>query len=375
MSDRLTRVRAVLAKKGLGGLLISAPREEALGRANRRYLTGFTGSTGVVLVTETRALISADFRYLEQAQRESGPRGFEVFPAPGASKEWFPALLKQAGLGGKKLGLASGDMTYAGFIAIQKVVEELPDSDRPVLVATPGIVEQLRRVKDVEELATIQRAIDFGDAAFEIVADRVEPGWTEREVAWAVENEMRRAGAEGPSFDTIVATGPWGAMPHASPRAERIGIGEPLVIDMGARFGGYCSDLTRTIAVGEETPKFRAIYEIVFDAQQTAIERVETGMSGVQAHALAFDVIARHGYGEQFGHGLGHGIGLQVHEDPYLGPTSEDTLEEGMVFTIEPGIYIPGWGGIRLEDDVVLENGKARVLSHARKLTPAGVNP
>ncbi|MGH2610931.1 MAG: M24 family metallopeptidase, partial [Tepidiformaceae bacterium] len=172
----------------------------------------------------------------------------------------------------------------------------------------------------------------------------------------------------------IVAAGPWGAMPHASPRGEVIREGDGVVIDMGALYGGYCSDLTRTVTVGKPDAKFRAIYEIVFEAQQAAIEGVEAGMSGVTAHRLASKVIGDAGYGENFGHGLGHGVGLQVHESPYLGESSEDVLEEGMVFTIEPGIYLPGWGGVRIEDVVVLVNGKARVLSHAQKLTPAGVS-
>ena len=165
-----------------------------------------------------------------------------------------------------------------------------------------------------------------------------------------------------------------GSKAHATPREEPIREGEPIVIDMGAVYGGYCSDLTRTTRLGRiANAELRAIYEIVFNAQKAAIEGVEPGMTAATAHHLAQDVIAAAGYGERFGHGLGHGVGLEVHEDPYLGLTSEDTLGEGTVFTIEPGVYIPGLGGVRIEDVVVLENGKARVLSHARKLTPAGV--
>ena len=197
---------------------------------------------------------------------------------------------------------------------------------------------------------------------------------TETAIAAAIEREIRALGGSGLSFETIVAGGPWGAMPHATPREEPIREGEPIVIDMGAVYGGYCSDLTRTTSLGPiANAELRAIYEIVFNAQKAAIENVEPGMTAATAHHLAQDVIAAADYGERFGHGLGHGVGLEVHEDPYLGLTSEDTLEEGMVFTIEPGIYIPGLGGVRIEDVVVLENGKARVLSHARKPTPAGV--
>lgn len=373
MSDRLSRIRAAIAEEGLDGLLISAPREETLGRANRRYASGFTGSTGTLLITAERAFIAADFRYIEQAERESVPRGFEVFPTRHSSKVWFPRLLGQAQVAGKKVGLSRDDLTYGGFLALQGIVDEMPSLDRPQLLPAPPILERLRRVKDSEEIALLQSAINIGDAAFERARETLHAGQTETSVAEVIEAGYRGLGAEGPSFPSIVAGGPWSAMPHASPRPEPLREGEPLVIDMGARFRGYCSDLTRTVVLGAETPKFREIYSIVLEAQQTAIERVEPGMTGVQAHALAFDVIARHGYGEQFGHGLGHGVGLEVHEDPYLGPTSEDTLEEGMVFTIEPGIYLPGWGGVRIEDVVVLENGRARVLSHASKLIPAGV--
>ncbi|MGE3512798.1 MAG: M24 family metallopeptidase, partial [Vicinamibacterales bacterium] len=188
-------------------------------------------------------------------------------------------------------------------------------------------------------------------------------------VAEAVERGVRRHGGDGVSFDTIVACGIRAAMPHASPTGAPVGTG-PIVIDMGAYAGGYCSDLTRTVTIGPADAKFREIYEIVFAAQRNAIENVEAGMTGVQAHALAFSVIEAAGYGEAFGHGLGHGIGLEVHEAPYLGKTSTDTLEEGNIFTIEPGIYIPEWGGVRIEDVVVLENGRARVLSGAPKLIP-----
>ncbi len=373
MSDRLSRIRAAIAEEGLDGLLISAPRQETLGHANRRYVSGFTGSTGVVVVTAEQAVIAADFRYVEQAERECGPRGFEVFPALHSSKQWFPELMAHVRAGGKKLGLSRDDLAYGDFLALQGLIEAMPSLDRPELVPAPPIVERLRRVKDGEEVALLQRAIDIGDRAFERARESLHAAQTETEIADGIEAAYREFGADGASFSSIVAGGPWSAMPHASPRPEPVRAGEPIVIDMGARYRGYCSDLTRTVCIGAEDARFREIYAIVLEAQQTAIERVETGMTGVQAHALAAGAIARHGYGEQFGHGLGHGVGLEVHEDPYLGPASEDTLQDGMVFTIEPGIYLPGWGGVRIEDVVLLENGRARVLSHASKLIPAGV--
>lgn len=373
MTDRLTRIRIELQERDLDALLISAPGEEELGAANRRYVSGFTGSTGQVLVTRDRAIFAADFRYTEQAERECVPRGFEVFHALGARKEWFPKLIGEAGLAGKRVGLSTRDLSYAGYLAIQDYLERIPATGRPEFVPAKGIIEKLRRQKDPEELTLLQRAIDISDAAFEQLEAMLTPEMTEMQAADLFAANVKAAGGEDISFPTIVAGAPWGAMPHANPRAEPLGADRPVVIDMGARYDGYCSDLTRTVVIGRPDAKFREIYGIVVEAQQAAIEGIEPGMKASDAHLLAQDVIAAAGYGERFGHGLGHGVGLDVHEDPYLGTSSEDVLEEGMVFTIEPGIYLPGWGGVRIEDIVVLENGRPRVLSHARKLTPAGV--
>ncbi len=375
MSDRLVRVRAALIEAGLGGLLISSPVDDVFGKhsQNRLYVSGFSGSAGVVLITAGHAIIAVDSRYTEQADRECVPRGFAIFPAAGRRSEWMPALIREAGLAGKKLGISRADLSYGGFVELNGATTSMPGPDRPELVPAPPIVENLRKHKDAEELDLLLRAISAGDRAFDAVEAQLQAGQAETEIADAVERAVRGAGAAGLSFSTIVAGGPWSAMPHATPRDVPVPAGVPLVIDMGAQYRGYCGDLTRTVTIGRGDAKFREIYEIVFEAQRAAIEGVEAGMPGSAAHQLAAAVIAERGYGDRFGHGLGHGVGLEVHEAPYLGPTSEDTLDEGMVFTIEPGIYIPGWGGIRIEDVVVLENGHARVLSHAHKIVPAGV--
>ncbi|MBI2765193.1 MAG: aminopeptidase P family protein [Chloroflexi bacterium] len=372
MTDRLTAIRAALAEEGLDALLISCPVDDVFGKhsQNRQYVSGFTGSAGLVLVTRDRALLALDFRYVEQGEIEAEPLGFEIFKAAGPQREWLPALIREAELPGRKIGVSGADVSYEAFLALQRAVDAMPWAQRPALGLASPIVEKLRRVKDAEERAFIQKAVDIADAAFERVEAALEPGQTERELAAAVERAVRDGGADSLSFDTIVAGGAWGAMPHATPRAQPVTAGQPIVIDMGAQYRGYCSDLTRTTVIGARDARFREIYDIVFEAQQNAIEHVEPGMTGKDAHQLAMSVIADAGYGEQFGHGLGHGVGLQVHEAPYLGPSSEDTLEEGMVFTIEPGIYIPGWGGVRIEDIVVLAGGKAQVLSHARKFVP-----
>ena len=252
----------------------------------------------------------------------------------------------------------------------------MPESDRPELVPAPPIVERLRARKDAGELALLEEAIAIAERAFLDVRGSVEPGVTERGFAAALDAAVKEHGARGLSFEPIVAGGERGAMPHADLSDRPFGPGEPIIVDWGAELSGYCSDLTRTFHLGPEPERFREVYEVVREAQQTAIERVEAGMSGAAAHALAASVIERHGYGEAFTHGLGHGVGLDVHDyPPYLGPTSEDVLEDGMVFTIEPGIYLPGWGGVRIEDIVTLEGGSARQLSHLDSTLPAGAQP
>ncbi|MEO6045592.1 MAG: aminopeptidase P family protein [Tepidiformaceae bacterium] len=373
MSDRLTRIRAAMAEHGLDALMISAPGEENLGADTRYYVAGFSGSAGVILITQTRALFAADFRYVEQATAECVPRGFEVFKSVGKRTEWLRALFGEAGIGGRRLGLTKLDTTYGGYLAVAEVITGMAADERPELLPAPTIIETLRAQKDAEELKLLQRAIDVSDLAFAELLDALHPEMTERQAAELFRKNVQLSGGDDISFDTIVASGPHGAMPHARPRDVVIEQHQPLVVDMGARVQRYCSDLTRTVVPGRPDARFQEIYGIVHEAQRAAIEGIESGMTGQQADALARDHITKAGYGEQFGHGLGHGIGLQVHEAPHIGSTSEDVLLDGMVFTIEPGIYIPGWGGVRIEDIVILENGKPRVLSHAPKLTPAGV--
>ena len=357
-----------MAEVELDGLLVSSPVEDTFGDvgANRRYLSGFTGSVGYLLITQEAAFIAVDFRYREQAQREAA--GFTPFAASGPLPDWFASLVSEAELAGKRLGFQGGDITFASYQTIAKAVKDMPASQRPKLLTAPPLVEQLRAIKDADELAAIQQAVDLADEAFVAIAERIEPGWTEAQAAWEIEKHIREHGGEGVSFEIIVAAGPWAAMPHARPRDEKIRKGEPIIIDMGVRLGGYCSDLSRTLFLGQPDEQFGKIYDIVLTAQLTAEALIAKDMTGEQAHLLAQNVIDETGYGENFGHGLGHGVGLQIHEAPRLARTSKDVLAGGMVFTIEPGIYISGWGGVRIEDMVVLEDGRARVLTKAPKL-------
>jgi Xaa-Pro aminopeptidase len=368
MTDRLTRLREKMAEHKLDAFVVGAAVEDIFHThaANRRYLSGFTGSTGWLLITSDNAFIATDFRYFEQAERESPY--FTLFQTVGGLEKWFARLAGEAGLSNKRIGFEAGDLTVAAFQAMKRALETIRAEDRPKLLAAPPIVQELRAIKDPEEIAALQRAVDVGDAAFSAVAERIEPGWTEKQIAWEIEKHARENAAEHMSFPTIVAAGPHGAMPHAMPRDHAVQEGDGIVIDMGVIVDGYCSDLTRTIVVGKPDPKFIEIYDIVLTAQRTAEEIVAAGMTGEEAHNLAHNVITEAGYGENFGHGLGHGVGLLIHEAPRLARMSKDELKDGMVVTIEPGIYLTGWGGVRIEDQVVLENGRARIMSHAPKL-------
>lgn len=373
MADRLVALRAALDEAGLDAIFVSSPVDDVHRHhaQNRRYLTGFTGSTGYALVTREAAWLAVDGRYGQQARDEAGPRGFTIFDTKGPRQEWMPTFFREAGVAGRRVGLSTADWSYDGYLRLTRLVEDLPAAEQPELVPAPPIIERLRARKDAAEIATIERATAIALAAFDDVRATLQPGVTEVEVAHAVEAAMRRRGARGHAFEPIVAFGERGAMPHAKLSDRPLREGEPVIIDWGAEVDGYCSDLTRSFVLGPEPERFRELYEIVAEAQRTAIARVEAGMSGADAHALAAEVIAAAGYGEQFTHGLGHGVGLDVHDyPPYLGPSSEDILEEGMVFTIEPGIYVPGWGGVRIEDIVVLEGGRARCLS--AQSAPAG---
>ena len=369
---RIARLRERMAEENLGGLFVTAPAEDisrTIG-ANRRYLSGFTGSMGHLLITQDKAFIAVDFRYYDQAEREAP--NFTLFQANGGMATWLTQLIGEGNLGGKKLAFESHGLTYATYRALRKAVDELPESDRPQLASVESLVESLRAIKDQDELDAIGRAVALGDAAFEHVAAQIKPGWTELQVAWEIEKYARENGAIALSFPTIVGAGPWGAMPHAQPRDHVIKDGDGVVIDMGVNLDGYMSDLTRTIVVGKPDETFKKIYDIVLAAQLTAEELIRSGMTGGEAHMLAARVIEEAGYGDNFGHGLGHGVGLQVHETPRLGRTSEDVLEDGMVLTVEPGIYLTEWGGVRIEDMGYLKDGKYVNFTKAPKLVFAG---
>jgi len=355
MKERLDQLVKRLPVDELDAILISAPE-------NRQYLSGFTGSAGYLFIAKGKAVLLTDSRYTEQASQQAPD--FQVVQIRGGW-DWLVDLLKESGV--QRLGFESQDMTVATYKRLLEAVKEDSGLSKVSLVATSGLPEEQRVTKDKGELASLQLAINASDRAMEAVCPTIQAGMTEREVAWRMEMAMREFGADGLSFDTIVAAGPNGAMAHHMPSDKVIAEGEPIVIDMGARVNGYCSDITRTVVVGEQDDTFRKIYDIVLGAQLTAINTVRAGMSGEECDELSRGVIVEAGYGDNFGHSLGHGVGLAVHEDPRVSPKASGILEREMVFTVEPGIYLTGWGGVRIEDIVVLGENGATPLSKASK--------
>ena len=355
MTDRVAGLLSQLPERNLEGMLISSPE-------NRRYLSGFSGSAGYLLISDGQPVLVTDSRYTEQAANQA--KDYRVVQGRGGW-DWLVDWLKDTGV--KRLGFESQNMTVDTYEALLEALKKEDSLSDVSLIGASGMAEQQRTIKDGGELQLLQKAIDASDAAMEAVCPEITEGMTEREAAWRMEKAMRDFGADGLSFDTIVASGPNGAMAHHQPSDRAIQRGEPIVIDMGAIVGGYCSDITRTVVVGEPDETFRKVYDIVLGAQLTAINTVKTGMTGEECDNLARTVIAEAGYGDNFGHSLGHGVGLAVHENPRVSPKSGDVLDLDTVFTVEPGIYITGWGGIRIEDIVVLGKDGATPLSKASK--------
>ena len=355
MKERVEGLVAQFNDQELDGVLISGPE-------NRRYLSGFSGSAGYLLITKAKAVLVTDSRYTEQATNQSPY--FDVRQVRGGWG-WLIDELKDSGV--KKVGFESQDMTVASYNNLIDAIKGDSALGDVSFVPAPGLAENQRIVKDHEELQMLQLAIDAADKAMDQVTPVITPGMTEKEVAWRLETAMRDFGADTISFDTIVAAGPNGAIAHHQPTDYVIKQNDPIVIDMGAKVAGYCSDLSRSIAVGEPDETFNKIYDTVLGAQLTAINAVKVGMTGEETDNLSREVIAQAGYRDNFGHSLGHGVGLEIHENPRVGPRSPDVLELNTVFTVEPGIYLSGWGGIRIEDIVILREDGAVPLSKAKK--------
>ncbi len=356
MTSRVENLRLAIAHQQLDTIFISQT-------ANRRYISGFTGSAGYVLVSQNEAILATDFRYVEQAKMQSPE--FQTVQIAGEFGKWFPGIV--ADLNAKNIGFESDGMTLTAYRQLVKAARRFPPKSRPRLIPTYGLVESLRAVKNTEEINSIQNAAALADAAVEHADTLLKPGTTEKELAWSLEKYLRENGSENLPFPIIVASGPNSALPHAQPTDHIILEGEPIVIDLGARVNGYCSDITRTICMGKPSKKLAQIYNTVLQAQSAAQKKITVGMNGEEADHIAREIIEKTGYGDKFGHSLGHGVGLDEHEQPRLGPNSTDMLTSSMVFTIEPGIYIEGWGGVRIEDMVLLESEGTRPLTKAIK--------
>ncbi|HEY7833764.1 MAG TPA: Xaa-Pro peptidase family protein [Ktedonobacterales bacterium] len=357
--DRTERLRAGLRQQQLDGLMVTTPE-------NRRYLTGFTGhdggtdSAGTLLVGLGDATLITDGRYTEQAAHECP--GVRVVKREGALQ---PVLVEAArALGLRRVGFEATHLTVAlrDDLAAAAAEAALPLD----LVATRGVVEALRVIKDAEELAAIERAVAITDEVFGFLLTYLRPGLTERQVAQEIERQMLARGAEGPAFDSIVASGPNSALPHAIPSDRKLARGESITIDMGAAYAGYCSDMTRTVCLGRAPADLRAMYADVLRAHDVCAAGLRPGVNGQQADALARDALQAAGRGDQFVHGVGHGLGLEIHEDPRLGRLGEKhVLAANMVVTVEPGAYLAGWGGVRVEDTVLITSDGARALSQS----------
>ncbi len=355
VNTRIGKLIERLEANSLDGLIVACPY-------NRRYLSGFSGSNGLLLISSSVRILATDFRYYEQAEAEAGD--YTLFKTNNGIDEWFGSLISE--LKPDKLGFESKHVSFATFTSMKKAIKKA--GLKTQLVSTKGMVEALRSLKDKAEIECINKAVSISDEVINHLVELAEPGMTEIGLAWEIEKYMRQAGSQTFSFEVICASGPNSALPHAKPSNRVIRVGEPVVIDLGARIDGYTSDITRTICFGKPDSYFKKLYNIVYSAQQAAINGIVAGMSASDADSLARNIIEREGYGQNFGHGLGHGIGLDVHESPTLNPSSLERLEAGMVFTVEPGIYVPDWGGIRIEDDALLLSDRLEVLTSANKL-------
>lgn len=348
---KLQKLRQEMAQHEIEAFLITS-------EFNLRYITEFTGSSGLAIVTKDDALFITDFRYTEQAADQV--KGFEIIQAK-------TNLLEEAAEQAKKLGLKtiSFEKDFVTYASYEQYGEKMEAELQPV----SGIIEKIRMIKTPEEVEILKAAAKIADDAFEYICTFIKPGMTELEVSNELEFFMRKQGATSSSFDIIVASGLRSALPHGVASDKVIESGDFVTMDFGALYKGYISDITRTVAIGEPSEKLKEIYQVVLEAQELGVEKIGPGMSGFDADAIGRDHIKSKGYGDAFGHSTGHGIGLEVHEGPGLSFKSQVLLEPGMAVTVEPGIYLQGIGGVRIEDDILItESGNERLTKSSKEL-------
>ena len=346
--SRLERMRQKMHEEKIDAYVIIRPE-------NGSYLSGFSGGEATLYITAEKAFLLTDFRYIEQAKVQSPE--FEVIKTGQDHFESLAEIGKQA----QRVGFEGDFVTYLNF---GKLKNAFPEAE---LLSLPNLVSYLRSVKDQAEIETIRQAVRIADDAFSLVLKSIEIGQTEEEIGLDLEYSMRQAGASGGSFEFIVASGVRSALPHGTATSKTVHFGEFLTMDFGAIYQGYCSDITRTVFLGQPEEKHREVYEVVLAAQRAGIAAVAPGRTGKEVDAVARKIITDAGYGEYFGHGLGHSVGLAIHEGPNLNMREERMLEPGMVITVEPGIYIPDWGGVRIEDIVLVTKDGCEVLTQAPK--------
>lgn len=347
-TDRISRTKAALESAGIDALLVTD-------LTNVRYLTGFSGTNGQVLVGPSEAIFFTDPRY--EARAGDLVTGAEIVIYPARITDVLDDHLARGGI--SKLGV-EGTMTLAERDDLQSRLGK-------DLVTTKGVVEALRRTKDADEVASLREAVRIGDEAFSWVLDRLVPGASERQIALDLEMRMRLNGAEGTSFPPIVGSGPLSAHIHHSPSDRTLEKGDLVLLDFGCKVDGYCSDLTRTVVMGPASEQQLEIYDLVLAAHEAGFAAVQPGARGAEVDGVARSVIDDGGHAQHFGHGLGHGVGLDIHEAPRLHRISDDTLAVGDVVTVEPGVYIPDSGGVRIEDCVLVTEAGADVLGTSPK--------
>ncbi len=357
-AKRRDKLRSLLRKAKLDALLVT-------NFTNVSYLTGFTGDDSYLLVTPKHCVVLSDERYTTQLEEECPDLEFEI---RGPGKKMLSSVAKVVSrLKAKLIGFESTSMTVSLHSALEKGLT------KSELVAAEGWIEQLRMIKDRDEIDRTRVACNMARRAFEVVRATLVPEMTELQVAADLEYQARRFGGKCMSFPSIVAVGPRSALPHASPTSQRLAEDDFLLIDWGVNEGLYMSDLTRILVTGKISPKLRKVYGLVLKAQLAGIKAIRPGVTCEAVDKAARDVIAKAGYGKQFGHGLGHGTGLEVHEAPRLSGGQEMVLKPGMIVTVEPGIYLPGWGGVRIEDDILVTRGGHEVLTSVPKELDASV--
>ena len=350
----MTRAQKIMEKAALRqgeAILLSKP-------SNIFYVSGYTGE-GIALLAEGLCAVVTDFRYTEQVPRQAP--GFEVFEIKTGQSHFALAAEVLAGRGVHAVRFEADEMTVARF---DKMKQDMPGFAFAPLRGEPELV---RRIKEPSEIEHIRRACGISCRALENILPRIKPGVSETDIRIDLEFEMLRLGAEGLAFNTIVASGPNGSLPHAIPGQRKIEAGDMITMDFGAKSGGYCADMTRTVAVGEPDAEMKKIYGIVLRAQQESQDALHAGIPADSVDRIARDIIAEAGYGKCFGHGLGHSVGIDIHEDPRLSPVCHDILTAGTTMTVEPGIYVPGLGGVRIENTCVIGETQSETLVTAPK--------